>query len=95
MAVQVLRFLAPFFPLLAPEKLREHLEKLREMRDKNIHKSLAALAGLETPLEDAAKLAKVHTSSVPQHPRSLRIKRSLKFKLYGGIACFLLPSVRT
>ncbi len=56
---QVVRYLASFFPLLAPEKVRENLEKLREMRDKNIHKSLSALAGPETSLEEAAKLAKV------------------------------------
>lgn len=75
---QVLRFIASFFPLQAPEKLREHLEKLREMRDKNIHKSLAALAGPETSLEEAAKLAKVHTETVPFSPCSLNMRYSPK-----------------
>lgn len=57
--MQAIHFLASYFPLLAPEKAREHLEKLKDLRDNNIHRSLAALAGPETSFEEAAKLAKV------------------------------------
>ena len=52
------------------------MEKLKEMRDKNIHKSLAALVGPETSLEEAAKLAKVHTETVPLSPCSLNMRLS-------------------
>lgn len=57
--MQAIHYLASYFPLLAAEKAREHLEKLRDLRDNNIHRSLAALAGHETSFEEAAKLAKV------------------------------------
>ncbi|BDA45205.1 Sister chromatid cohesion protein PDS5 homolog A [Coccomyxa sp. Obi] len=55
---QAIHYLASYFPLLAPEKAREHLEKLRDLRDNNIHRSLSTLAGPETSFEEAAKLSK-------------------------------------
>lgn len=71
------------------------MEKLREMRDKNIHKSLAALAGPETSLEEAAKLAKVHTETEPFSSSSLNMFIPKKMCSYcpleglqrGGVKC--------
>lgn len=57
---QVVNHIADFFSYMGTGKAKEHLEKLRDLRDNNIHKSLTALASTETSLEEASKLAKVH-----------------------------------
>lgn len=43
-------------------KAEEHLERLRELRDNTIFKSLAALCQADVSLEEASKLSKVACS---------------------------------
>jgi hypothetical protein len=56
---QVLRYIAKSAFPLNVAKAEESLQRLRELRDNNIFKSLASLAAATISLEEAAKLSKV------------------------------------